>query len=261
MPTVAPITMMNVVKTIINDILPAIGNLCLFFISVYTFRLTIFPKKLRFIKYRPSYSTFEGDSVEITLENRALSPMVVQTVSLVSDGYVIKIFSEDDDGTCIIDGFKTGKIRMDPFSFIFTEEGEISFGIEKELYLIVKTPRGKQYLNLVGAPKRYFLRLREKLYPPKHTIVKRNYFNDKILKPYVRYAILYADKNGNTQTVFVHKSGYMSDTLFGYNGLTEAIVATKETMYAHFEREFSKYNTSFSIKEFINPNDFIVEYE
>ena len=261
MPTTTPITMMDIVKTIINDILPAIGNLCLFFISVYTFRLTIFPKKLRFIKYVPSFSTFEGDSVEITLENRALSPVVVQTVSLVSDGYNIKIFSEDDDGTCIIDGFKTGKIRMNPFSFIFTEEGEINFGLEKELYLVVKTPRGKQYLNLVGAPKRYFLRLREKLHPTKRTIVKRHYFNEKILKPYVRYAILYADKNGNTQTVFVHNSGLMSKALFGYNGLPEEIVANKETMYAHFEKEFSKYNTSFSIKEFTNTNNFTVEYE
>lgn len=248
MPT--SIIMRDIVKTIIHDVLPTIGNLCLFFISVYTFRLTIFPKKLRFIGYRPHYSTFEGDSVEITLENRALSPAVVQAVSLVSNGYAIKIFSENDDGTCIIDGFKTGKIKMNPFSSILTQEGEISFGIEESMYLIVETPRGKQYLNFAGAPKKHLWRLREKIHPPKRAMVRRDFFNGIILKPYVRYAILYTGKNGDTQTVFVLNSGLMSKTLFGYNGLTEDIAASKESMYAHFETEFSKHNIPFSIEEF-----------
>lgn len=260
-----PFIAMNcIVDTLLNKVLPAVGDLCLFFISVYTFRLTIFPKKLRFIGYRPCFSAFEGDSLEITLENRALSPVVIQSVSVVSDGYAIKIFSEkdeDDDGPCIIEGFKTGKIKMVPFSSICDEEGEISFGIDKDIYLVVDTPRGKQYLNYSGDPKKYFLKLREKFNPVKHAIVKRNYFNGKILKPYVRYAILYADRQKNTHTVFVHQSGLMSEMLFGYNGLTEDIVDSKETMYAHFEKEFSKVNLPFDIKEFTNTDSLIIEYD
>lgn len=252
-------TINSIFDILFNNVLPAVGNLCLFFISVYTFRLTVFPKKLRFIGYKPSFSTFEGDSLEITLENRALSPAVIQSVSLVQNGYTIKVFS-DDDGACIIDGFKTGKIKMIPFSAIYSEEEEISFDI-KEPYLVVATTRGLQYLNYAGAPKRYFLRLREKLHPVQQTVVKRNYFNDKILKPYVRYAILYADEQKNTHTVFVLQSGVMSEMLFGYNGLTEDIVSSKETMITHFEKEFSKYDIPFGIKEFTNTDSLIVEYD
>ncbi|MBD5133315.1 MAG: hypothetical protein HDT38_02410 [Clostridiales bacterium] len=256
-----PTSIVDILKIIVNDVLPAIGNLCLFFISVYTFRLTIFPKKLRFIGYKPCLSMFEGDAVEITLENRALSPVVIEAVSVVLNGYNIKIFSEEDDGPCIIDGFKTGKIKMIPFSSIYCEEGEISFGIDKDIYLIVDTPRGKQYLNYAGDPKKYFLRFREKFNPVKHATVKRNYFNGKILKPYVRYAILYADRQKNTHTVFVLPSGVMSEMLFGYNGLTEDIALSKETMCAHFEKEFSKVNLLFAIKEFTNTDSLIIDYD
>lgn len=48
---------------IIKDLFSIVGDICLFIIAVYTFRLTVFPKKLRFIGYRPSFSTFEGDSL------------------------------------------------------------------------------------------------------------------------------------------------------------------------------------------------------
>lgn len=256
------ITINDILNILFNNVLPAVGNLCLFFISVYTFRLTIFPKKLRFIGYKPCFSMFEGDSLEITLENRALSPVVIEAVSVVLNGYSIKIFSEEEnDGPCVIDGFKTGKIKMEPFSFIYTEDGEISFGIDKNVYLVVDTPRGKQYLNYAVGPRKHFIKLREKSNPTKQTTVKRNYFNDKILKPYVRYAILYADEQKNTHTVFVLQSGVMSEMLFGYNGLTEDIVSSKETMITHFEKEFSKYDISFGIKEFTNTDSLIVEYD
>lgn len=254
-------TINDILDFLFYSVLPTVGNLCLFFISVYTFRLTIFPKKLRFIRYKPCFSMFEGDSVEITLENRALSPAVIEAVSVVLNGYSIKIFSEGDhDWPCIIEGFKTGKIKMEPFSSIYTEKGEISFSIDKNVYLVVDTPRGTQYLNFAAGPQQHFLKLREKTNPAEQATVQRKYFSDKILKPYVRYAILYADKQGDTHTVFVLPSGVMSEMLFGYNGLSKEIASSKETMITHFEKEFSKYDIPFDIKEFVNTDGFAVEY-
>ena len=116
-------------------------------------------------------------------------------------------------------------------------------------------------MNYAVGPRKHFIKLREKSNPTKQITVKRNYFNDKILKPYVRYAILYADEQKNTHTVFVLQSGVMSEMLFGYNGLTEDIVSSKETMITHFEKEFSKYDISFGIKEFTNTDSLIVEYD
>lgn len=246
----------------LKDIFQLIGDLCLLFISVYTFRLTIFPKKLRFIGYRPFFSTFEGDSLEITLENRSLAPVVIQSISLVLNGYSIKIFSEDDKEceTCIIDGFKTGKIKMRPFSEIYTNEGNLNFHEVNGMYLIVETPRGNQYLTFVNRPKKWFKQLKKKAHTLSEAIVTRNFFDEKIIKPYIRYGIVFFDKNNNLQTILVHKSGIMSQILFGYNHLSEEILLNKETMYTHFKEQFSKINISFDIIEFNNKNeDSIIE--
>lgn len=241
---------MHFINTIFQDILPVVGDVCLFFISVYTFRLTILPNKLRFIGYRPSFSAFEGDSVEITLENRSLSPAVIQSISLVLDEHIIEIFSERDSEPCIIDGFKTGKIKMIPYSRIYIEDGEIDLHTFKKWYLIVGTPRGKQYLSYAHGPKKRFLKFYNKRHPPKQASVLRNYYNGKIVKPYVRYALVYKGRNDDIHTVFIHKSGAMSEAPFGYNGLPKEVVADKDKLYSHFEGEFSKYDIPFAIKEF-----------
>ncbi len=247
-------------KILFEIILPAVGDICLFFISVYTFRLTIFPKKLRFIGYRPSFSTFEGDSIEITLENRALSPAVIQSVTLVLDGNSINVFSEDDEDceVCIIDGFKTGKIKMVPYSQIHIQDGELDFHHFKEWYLVVETPRGKQYLTFVHGPKKYFLGFHAKLHPPKLATVSRNYCNGKIIKPYIRYAVIYKDKSGDTHTIFIHQAGIMSEALFGYNALSKNVLDDKEKLYAHFNMEFSKYGIPFGIRDLADKDENII---
>lgn len=244
------------VEILIGKVLPAIGDICLFFISVYTFRLTIFPKKLRFIGFRPSFSTFDGNSLEITLENRALSPVVVQAISLVQDDYCVKIFSEDDENceTCIIDGFKTAKIKMIPYSQISCDGAELNFHNFKKMYLVVETPRGKQYLNFARGPQKRFLWIQEKLHPPKSARVVRDYINGKIVKPYIRYAVIYVDKSGNQHTVFIHKAGVMSEMLFGHNTLPKEIIDDREKLYEYFEKEFSQYDIPFGIKGLNNKN-------
>lgn len=226
---------------IIKNILQIVGDLCLLFISAYTFRLTIFLKKLRFIGYRPSFSTFEGDSLEITLENRSLAPVVIQSISLVLNGYSIQIFSEDEDGceTGIIDGFKTGKIKMRPFSEIYTNEGNPNFHEVDGMYLIIETPRGNQYLTFANSPKKWFSQLKKKSHTIPKATVTRKFLDNKIIKPYIRYAIVFFDKNDNEQTILVHKSGLMSKALFGYNRLPKEILLNKETIYTHFKEQFS----------------------
>ena len=237
--------------SIIKNILQIVGDLCLLFISAYTFRLTILPKKLRFIGYRPSFSTFEGDSLEITLENRSLAPVVIQSISLVLNGYSIKIFSEDDNEceTCIIDGFKTGKIKMRPFSEIYTNEGNPDFHKVDGMYLIVETPRGNQYLTFANSPNKGFSKLNKKSYTVQDALVTRNFLDNQIIKPYIRYAIVFFDKNDNLQTILVHKAGLMSKALFGHNHLPKETLLNKETLYTHFKEQFSKANISFNIIE------------
>ena len=248
-------TIPELAQLIFQKVLPTVGDVCLFGISVYTFRLTVFPKKLRFIGRRYLRSTFEGDSIEVLLENRSLSPTVVQSVSLVLDGYMVSLFSEGDNDyePHVIDGFKTGVIRMEPYSCIYAENRAFDpyrFKNCKNCYLIVKTPRGLQYLSFAHGPRHPFLGLYHRRHPPQHTTINRDCFNDKIRKPYVRYALLYKDTAQTLHTVFILANGFMSETLFGYNSLSPEVVVNKETLCANLEAEFAKHHLCFGVEEF-----------
>lgn len=59
------------------------------------------------------------------MENRSLSPAVVRSVHLLFVECYIQIFNSDDDGECIIDGFKTATIMMKPFSKIIVNGDEV----------------------------------------------------------------------------------------------------------------------------------------
>lgn len=238
----------------IKDLFSLVGDICLFAIAVYTFRLTILPKKLRFIGYRPSFSTFEGDSLAVTLENRSLSPVVVQSMHLLYGEYYIQIFDSDDDGECIVDGSKTATIVMKPYSKIAINGEEIKLHDVKNLALRVVTPRGIQYIAFANGPqKRLALLMRKaKDTKMKNQLVKtgtvyRNYFDNKIVKDYVRYALIYKDERGEMCTIFIHEGGLMSSALFGYNGLPKELMEDKTRLQVHFENEFRKRNIPFGL--------------
>lgn len=239
---------------VIRELFSLVGDICLLAITAYTFRLTVFPKKLRFIGYRPSFSTFEGDSLSITLENRSLSPVVVQSVYLLFGEYYIQIFNSDDDGECIIEGFKTSTIVMNPFSKITINGDEVNFHNVKDLILRIDTPRGVQHVAFARGPRKRLTLLVRKIkdvkmrdFPLKTGMVKRNYFNGKIVKDYVRYALVFKEKGGEQHTVFIHKSGFMSEAPFGYNGLPKDLVEDKMRLHEHFENEFAKRDIPFGL--------------
>ena len=232
-------------------IAPTIDGICLSFITYYTFRLTVFPKKLKFINFRLSGSAFDGDALEITLENRSLCPAVVESVDLIIGSKKIQFFR----GECIIDGFKTGKIEMPRYSQIISADGPIDIDIcaMDKISLLVKTTRGIQHIRYETISKMAYRQIQKLEEKYDSTTVCRNHYGDRIVVPGVRYAISYVDHHGEKQIVFIHKSGTMSAAPFGYNGLSDEIMKSEATIRRHFDAEFQKCNLSYHLKVFHEP--------
>lgn len=232
-------------------IAPTIDGICLSCITYYTFRLTVFPKKLKFINLKWSGSAFEGDSVEITLENRSLCPTVIESVDLIVGTKKIQFFS----GECIVDGFKTAKIQMPRYSQIISCDGPVDIDIcsMDNISLLVKTTRGIQHIRYEKLSKIAYRRIRKMEGKYDSTTVCRNQYRDRIVVPGVRYAISYIDHQGKEQIVFIHKSGTMSAAPFGYNGLPDEIMKDEATIRSHFDVEFKKCNLSYELKVFRYP--------
>ena len=232
-------------------LIPTIDGICLSFITYYTFRLTVFPKKLKFISFKLSGSAFDGDAMEITLENRSLCPTVVESVDLIVGSKKIQFFR----GECNIDGFKTGKIEMPRYSQIISADGLIDIDIcaMDKISLLVKTTRGIQHIRYETISKMTYRRIQKLEGKFDSTTVCRNYYGDRIVVPGVRYAISYVDHQGEKQIVFIHKSGTMSEAPFGYNGLSDEIMKSEATIRSHFDAEFQKCNLSYDLKVFHEP--------
>ena len=243
--------LLNNIWTWFVGIAPTIDGICLSFITYYTFRLTVFPKKLKFINFRLSGSAFDGDALEITLENRSLCPAVVESVDLIIGSKKIQFFR----GECIIDGFKTGKIEMPRYSQIVSTDGPIDIDIcaMDKISLLVKTTRGIQHIRYETISKMAYRRIQKLEEKFDSTTVCRNHYGDRIVVPGVRYAISYVDHHGEKQTVFIHKSGTMSAAPFGYNGLPKDIILDEAAIRKHFDAEFEKCNLSYHLAVFHDP--------
>ena len=238
-------------------IVPTIDAICMSFIAYYTFRLTIFPKKLKFINFKQGRSTFDGDSVELTLENRSLCPCVVESVDLIVGSHKIKYF----EGEYIIDGFKTAKIAMQPYSKILSEDGEIDIDILtlKDISLLVKTTRGIQHIKYERISRLSWWRIRRLESKYKPTTVCRNYHNQRLVVPGIRYALSFLDEEKQIQTILIHRSGMMSQPIFGYNYLSAEIMKDKISVKKHFDAEFSKCGLTCFLTEF--EDTFLTEIE
>ena len=230
------------------NIAPTIDGICLSFITYYTFRLTIFPKKLKFINFKLSKSVFDGNSLEITLENRSLCPAVIESVDLIIDTKKIQFFR----GECIIDGFKTAKIEMPAYSQIISCDGPVDIDISamRSLSLLVKTTRGVQHIRYKTISKMAYRRIRKLEGKYDCTTVCRNQYAGRIVVPGVQYAISYVDQQGNKQVVLIHKSGTMSSAPFGYNRLPDEIMMNRASIRNHFDAEFKKRNLSYRLEVF-----------
>lgn len=223
-----------------------LGDVCLFFIAVYTFRLTIYPKKLRFISFNWGTSTFDGDRFQITLENRSLCPVIVESVDLEIDSYRVKVFR----GECTVDAFKVAQIVMEPYSEIAIESGvlDVSSSLLGNMSLWVKTSRGLQHIKYKRESKLFLWLLKKQYSEYKPSTVCRQHYNGKLVASGVKYALSFVDGNGELQTVFIHKSGTMNTELFGGNRLPDCIMQDEKTIRDFFDERFSSAGMIYSFK-------------
>lgn len=237
----------------LKSIIASLGDVCLFFIAAYTFILTIFPKKLKFLGFSVSHSAFWGDKIKISLENRALASVCVKAVwVIINDSYRMQIFSERDNGYRIISSFGVETFVSKPYTKISSADGtELSFspGITKKISLIVETTRGEQHIACKlreGAKNR-----KAQLPTP---IVFSESFNGTVISSGMEHALVYDDINHIRHTVLIHSSGIMSEPVSDFNSIPEHLMHDEQKLRKFFEKEFRATGLPYSLVQInVNP--------
>lgn len=222
---------------VIREFISCAGNICIFLITSYTFYLTLWPKPLKLIDFQFHMSSFEGDSLRFSLENRSLSTQVVRSVDMIVDSCVINVFK----GYRRIDSFDIALFEMEPYSYLISEKGDKIKGSDyfgDKFSLRIATSRSRVYI--VKLKRAFFIqrclyKKNMKKYAQGGAV--RNTLNDQIIVPGVEYALILTGKNNQKKTVFIHDSGLLSDSTLGFNAIPEELVNDGRQMMVFFEKK------------------------
>lgn len=225
-----------------------IGDLCLFFVAIYTFRLTVLPKKLKFIGLSYQSSLWDGEAMEFILENRSISPVIVRSLDMIVDSQLVQVYR----GSCIIDGFKTKTIRLEPYLQIIAEGEVIDISVNPDVTLYVETSRGKYYVKQERVNSFIYRLNKRRLDRFTKTTVVRHYYNGKLIPINTKYVLSYKEKDESVNTIFIDESGLMSDTIFEFNSLPKEILEREEDLRSIFDAEFEKRKIPYSLDKYRN---------
>ena len=223
----------------IKDVLSIIGDSCIFAITVYTFYLKFWCKKIKFLQYAPSFNLFKGDSLTVTIENCSLSPICFTEVNIIY-GNKYKLCISGNDESKIIEPYKIYVIKVKPFSYL---DGINLFTLNsmQDIYLEISTTRGIVYSKFWKKTKI------EKNKNLQEIMIYRKIFNKHLVFPDTRYAILFLENN-EAQTVFVNDKGIMSESIGGFNGVPPECLEDAKQIAALFSEFFTSLRIPFRVE-------------
>ena len=224
-----------------------IDSVCIFVITVYTFYLTIFPKKLKFLDYAIHHSAFWGDTVKISLENRSLSSVCVRSVSLKVNGEcLVPLFHGHEDGYRIIDSFHAETFTSKPYTQLYGKDGgelRIDPAAEGKICVVIETSRGKQTITqkVKSAP---FPRKVDVAHAHKFTQT----FNDIVISKDMAFGLVYYDLEQVKHNVLIHKSGAMSEAIGEMQRVPDNLMQDEMKLRQFFDKHFRALGCAYTLQ-------------
>lgn len=226
----------------IRNSISLLSDSCVLLITLYTFYLKFWCKKISFIQYSPTYSIFEGDHLSVVIENHTLSPICLDEVRMIyGNKYKLTMVKYDEPQS--IEPLKTFVVKMAPFSYL----GGISFselnGIQDK-YLELSTSKGLIYTKLNKNVKIY----KGNKNPAQIVMVAREFYNGHLIFPDTKYALSFRTKE-NLETIFINSNGLMSRAVGGFNAIPKEVINNKNEIEEIFKKFFLPLGISFILEE------------
>lgn len=199
------------------DIMEFTGNMCVVLITIYTFYLTFFSKKIKIVGCGISNSVFEGCQIHFSLHSHTLQSFEVSKISVVFQDKSVQLNLEEP---IIIEPRMTTKVITERYTRL-TENidlNDIMLGKNWGLILHIQD-------NIIyTSNKKWDLGIRKKRKYRKgyyHRIGTINQiFGETVISDMVKYVIwirlIQYDK-----PIFMTEDGRMSQTIEGYNGIED----------------------------------------
>lgn len=227
------------------------ADICILLITIYTFYITFISQKIRFMSISKSSSTTNGDNFSVVLENKTLSPLVIEDIHLIIDNKY-KIQVKKFESPLILEAYTAQKVTSDRYSYTVPS---LPSPVGNNVVLEVKTSRKKLYLRLhKKVPK-----VTEEMRNIPYNVTKiTNTYNDKIVPKNAKFALI-VSKGDWQKTAFIFDTGVMTGEILGYNGIPEDAVKDKENLIQFLDIWLKPNDVKYYVDQL--PNPFIEEFD
>lgn len=226
----------------IRDWIGFASDICVLAITIYTFYKTFIYSRLSLLQIDGHYSHADGESHQIVLLNKKMSPVVVTSVKLIIDEKYLFPFSQD--APIVIEGYSTYRFSSGDIGYI---EPEIRIYGDNIIVEVTLEHKRKVYLNTNG--KKIWYYPKGKLEKLEQVKCITNRYNDKIIPQYAKYALLVNVPEQDSKTIFVFSNGAMTDAILGCNGLSEEVVESKKKLKDFLHEWLDQYNITFYVDD------------
>ena len=211
----------------LESITSMLGNLGIFAITAYGFWLTYFSKNIKITSIGESHSMFFGNSINCTIMNKTLSPLIINEIQAVCNNKSIVTIKRFKNESKVIEPFRACNITGDLYTVL-----------DDEINIF-----GDVYFKLVMPDKTLFIRYKGKIKKraPLEIVASSNrQFDGVTLSKDVKYVLIYWRKDQKEQySIYITKDGFMNKRLNDCHMLPKEIVRNHKKIFEFFKNIFS----------------------
>lgn len=229
----------------IRDWINFAANMCILAITIYTFFITFISKKIKFRSLSIAHSNSEGNSYSVVLENKTLSPILIDDINLIVENqYKVKV--KKFDSPLILEPFTAMKVTSNKYSYTVPE---LRIMPDHNTVLEVKMSGKKLYLPLHKKTPKVSKQMKQS---NENVITLTNTYNGKIVPKFAKYVLIVSKEDWNN-TVFIFETGTMTGEILGYNGLPKEVVKEKGKLVAFLDDWLKPNGIGYFVEEISNP--------
>ena len=221
----------------IEKIASIAGNFGIFCITFYAFWLSYISKNIKVTSVGSNSSIFLGSSINCTIMNKTLSPLIIEKVIGVYNNEFEVTIKEFKEEPLIVEPFRSVNIIGDKYTELSDEFSTLD----------------DSYFKIVTPEKVLFIKYRGKIKNKKGTtIVSRisRKFDDIVISPSVKYVMTYWYKGTKeVHKIYILDSGFMDKCIKDFNQLPKEILNKPDDMVKFIKESLNDENWCFVINE------------
>lgn len=227
---------------VIRDWVTFASDICILLITLYTFYKTFISKKIRFVSVFESLSISDGNNFSIVIENKSLSPQVINDIHLIIDNKY-KIQVKKLEAPLILEPYTAQKVESERYSYT---DPRLPGLIGTKMVLEVTTSRKKLYLPI----HKKIPKVKPELKKLSDNVMKiTNIYNNKIV-PSNAIFVLIVIKGECENTIFIFENGTMTGTVLGYNAVPEEVAKDIQTLRNFLDSWLKPSEVKYYVEQF-----------